>query len=199
MSILKPLVRKQGPPHVRKYLKNHGNDMISNIMVCRVPIQKGIDRFINLITAGKYNKNKTKLKYEDMYHLYLVVENEKNTDYRYEKHHVVTIGRTTKLGKDCIGVPMTKEIRVNDFFDNAIQIQGTNFWLYDAVTNNCQVFVMNLLAANGLMNDKLAEFIKQDAEKIIDKNVGKLARLVTDLAGVADRIVYGKGLIENVI
>jgi hypothetical protein len=199
MSILESLVRHRAPPDIRKYLRNHGDDMISNIIVCREPIQKGIDKFINIVTAGKYNRNKKKLKYEDMYHLYLSIENEHNERFRYEKNHVVTITKTGRTGKDCMGVPMTKSIKVSDFIFNGEQqqLKADEFWLYDAVTNNCQVFVMQLLAGNGLLNDKLANFIKQDAEKIIDNNVSKLARFVTDLAGAGDRIIYGKGIVNE--
>jgi hypothetical protein len=199
MSFLEPLVRHNAPPAVRKFLRQHGSDEIINMIVCRIPIQKGIDKFINIITAGKYEKNKTRMKYEDMYHLFIVAElynparGRQTVRYRIEKNHVVTITRTTKFAKEFMGVPMSKSIYVSDLFANAEKVQGSNFWLYDAVTNNCQVFIMNLLGSNGLLNEGLSEFIKQDAEKIINKKVGKIARFITDIAGVADTLVYGKG------
>jgi hypothetical protein len=196
MSLLAPLVRKDAPPDVRKYIKRHGDDEIVNILVCRKPIQKGVDKFINIITAGKYDRNKTKMKYEDMYHLYLVLENDHNQTYKWEKNHVVTVTKATSLCKNYIGVPMTRSLKVYEMFDKALKSQGNNMWLYDAVTNNCQVFVMNMLASNGLMTEKLADFIKQDAEKIIDSNTRAIARIFTDIAAVGDKFIYGKGLLK---
>jgi hypothetical protein len=198
MSILSPLVRKNAPPKIRKYLKEHGNDVIIRIIVCRTPIEKAIDRVIDWISLGSYSRNKKLLNYDNMFHLFLLVttvdKSGKIQKYRYEKNHVASVEKTNKQGKECLLVPLKEKITVSEFFKNGETLQGKSFWLYDAVKNNCQRFVMSLLTANGLIEDYLTKFIKQEADQIIDGYVESFSRFVTDIAGVGDVILHGKSL-----
>jgi len=60
--------------------------------------------------------------------------------------------------------------------------KGKDFATYDVRTNNCQIFVSNLLKANGLYQESDGEFIDQHAEKLLPKWAGNFANKATGMA-----------------
>jgi len=74
--------------------------------------------------------------------------------------------------------------------------QGDRFFLYDAFTNNCQDFIVDLLQANGVANAQNVAFVKQPLEGVVKDLPGytsKLARFATDAAAIADVAIKGRG------
>jgi hypothetical protein len=68
------------------------------------------------------------------------------------------------------------------------------FFTYSAYDNNCQHFLLNLLRANGLANEELTQFIKQDTESIFSTNsaIRKLSNNITDIRGRTTEILGGR-------
>jgi hypothetical protein len=72
---------------------------------------------------------------------------------------------------------------------------GEKFYYYDAFHNNCQDFVGNLLAASGLLGPDIAGFIKQPVDQLVKEIsiTDRIARGITDLGGIVDVGLQGKG------
>ena len=67
------------------------------------------------------------------------------------------------------------------------------FFPYHPSTNNCQDFISGVLQANGIRDQNVYSFVKQDTS-VIFKNKGWLsstAKQITDLGGYADVILQG--------
>ena len=82
----------------------------------------------------------------------------------------------------------TGPVRVKEFWNNGIKLFGgeKNFYTYNHISNNCQIFLSNLFKANGWLNKSLENFILQDVDKIM-KNKGllnKFAEIATDISGI---------------
>ena len=68
------------------------------------------------------------------------------------------------------------------------------FYSYSSYDNNCQYFVLSLLYANGINDDGLTSFIKQDTEDIFRNNpyLRRFSNNVTDIDGRLKFIQGGK-------
>ncbi len=66
-------VRSFASPEFRKNLTDYGDYMITEAYVGRQPVDKNILRVVNMITLGTFDKQKEKLKYDKVYHLYLLM------------------------------------------------------------------------------------------------------------------------------
>ncbi len=187
--------RKGPPPQIREFLAKNGNQLIRSLVVCRVPIYKVIDKALNLISLGQWQKNKDKYHFDDLFHLYTYVTLADGKIYRMEKNQVVQVRQVSAIEPkgECrsVGAP-AKPLTLGELFKNG-EAQQSSFWNYNPVNNNCQVFVMNLLQGSGLLTKDLTDFIKQCAECVLNGYTSTIAKGITNLAGRADILLHGKG------
>lgn len=191
-------IRKGPSPKVRDFLKEKGNLTIVKMYVCRTPIYSAIEYVMNLITLGEFQRNKAKLNYDKLFHLFIVVLLQNGEHYRIEKNEVVVIEKIKYNdinNAECIDIPIKKSITTKQLLSNAENYQGSDFWLYDARDNNCQVFVLSCLVGSGLGTSQDYKFIKQDASQLLSGTSHKISRIITDLAARFDILKYGRGLI----
>jgi len=158
-----------------------------------------VQKVLNFITLGKFDQAKKDLNYDTMFHLFTFINLEGAGTYRMEKNEVVRVTKASPPADgDCMIVGLKKELVLGDMFANAIDLQGVStFWKYNAISNNCQVFINTLLKANGLLTDSLNKFIMQDVVTLFTKLPSiteKIASLATDTAARLDILRSGKGL-----
>jgi hypothetical protein len=194
--------RKDYPPFFREFKKKYGDIRIRNITVCKNPIQKTFDTIINVISFGNFGKMKDKLNYDDMFHLFLMIELDTGQLVRLEKNQVLNIGFMKPLvPKAQLKVPMdpSKHYSINSLLDPLAKKLGVSMYLYNGINNNCQFFVRNVLAEAGLLDKVLNDFIMQDTQKIIGELPG-LSKLIiqgaTDAGAVFDVLLYGRGILK---
>lgn len=173
------------------------NTKISSLAVCRKPIAKALNVVMNLITLGKFNQTKKDLKYDDMFHLYILMKLENGRNLLLEKNQVVNIvDYKSEIDKDCLKIQLNKSLTFTQFLINGEKFQGSTFWQYDPKTNNCQNFVLSCLKGNNLGNESVYKFVKQDAEALVSGFSHTLSKGITNLAGRLDILFKGYGL-EN--
>lgn len=121
MTIFEPIIREikkrqcaiklqthRGPtPKVRKFLQEYGEKEITEITICKTPVEKYIQTTLNVLSLGKFNKNLEKLNYDNIFHLYIYVKIG-NEQFIMEKNEVVEITKTNKRRpkENCMYVPM---------------------------------------------------------------------------------------------
>ena len=64
-------------PSIQKLLNVIGDDNIKHITLAREPLPKATSFIANLITTGGFERKLKELNYDDVYHLFLVVETPK--------------------------------------------------------------------------------------------------------------------------
>jgi hypothetical protein len=181
------------PPGVRKYLTD---EPITSIKVGRMPISKGINTLLNVVTLGGWEKAKREVGYSDAFHLYLVINNK----YRLERNHVIEMYpyRSNK-DEELIDIPLGSKsgnLTLKEFLENTAKKVGPDLQRYDAAKNNCQIAAEQFLRSNGLLTASASSFIKQDIQKVISKlpwYAQWLAKKATDTAHLVDKTVHGNG------
>ena len=165
------------------------------------------------MSFGKFQENKKKQGYDDLFHLYLIVTywdaaSKALKEIKLEKNAVVEVN--TVKGEDyesCYSkqIEVPSDLNLNDliFRGEALyraKVKGTprentSFWTYTAEFCNCQSFVYSLLQGSGLMSPEIEDFVMQNADEILTDRYGiakPFARAVTDLGGRFDVFLYGK-------
>jgi hypothetical protein len=83
---------------------------------------------------------------------------------------------------------ITRGLTLNDLLNGVRKKQGSNFFKYNALYNNCQDFILDLLKGSSISNNNLQNFIKQDVKSIF-KNyplTRKFINTLTDIGGKID-------------
>jgi len=119
---------------------------------------------------------------------YLLVEKNQVINMKYVKENYGSA--------DMMKVNINKKITFGEFLMNAAKGMGSSLFLYDAVSNNCQVFVMSLLKYNDLLTPQLTAFIMQDVKTVLSTSPSYtelIAKLTTEAAAKFDRLFNGAG------
>jgi len=174
----------------KAFLKTHGEEPITNIMIGRVPIAKAVRLGFDLITGGEFEKAHKKLGVDNFFHLFVVI----NKKYRIEKNEVVNQLAWSKAEKEeDMEIPLKEGLTIDQFIQNGAKGNEKVFWLeYQPLGNNCQAWVSMLLKKNGMMTSEANRFVNQDMERLLkelpDYTAG-VSKDITDVASVVNRIL----------
>lgn len=193
-------VRKDYPPKVYRFLMENRNDEIVALEVFRRPIMKAVNTILNLMSFGKFGKEQKKLGYDNFFHLGIIARMRSGKSVVIEKNAVINVGTaynpqsSSKYGGERMRVPVSRPIKLLEFMNRG-EKELANFYHYHPFNNNCQVFVRGLLKANGLLTPQIEKFVFQPIEQLV-QNINpvaqNVAKRITDLGGVADRVVEGE-------
>jgi hypothetical protein len=177
----------------------YGIFAISKIYICREPLAKGVEMFVNIFTRGKYNKLKNDLHYDKVFHLYLMILLSNGMWMLLEKNErpVLKPSEISKVNNyEHLSVALQPDtITLREFVENAITLMGDNeFFIYDSITSNCQKFVTDVLSSNNLWSTNYDLFVNQSINKSLEKVNGlkDVFRKITDVGAIFDQIT-GKG------
>lgn len=191
-------VKAEPSNEFKTHLTQYGFNGITKIYICREPIEKGVELFLDVVTLGKYSNSKNQLHYDQIFHLYLMILLSNGMWLLLEKNETVVLKPSDKTKVDDfehMGVFIEpNRITLNEFINNAIQIMGNNeFFIYDGLTSNCQKFVSDVLMSNGLWNIKYDLFVNQSINESLKevKGLKYAMRKITDVANIASRLVGG--------
>jgi hypothetical protein len=62
------------PSKVSSILTKIGSSKVTKITVCRTPVQKALQQVLNVVSLGQFNKNVKKYNYDELFHLYIIVD-----------------------------------------------------------------------------------------------------------------------------
>lgn len=180
-------LREEGlePPSFRKLLEQVGNQVITGLTLWREPI--AINKFVKLF---KFNTG-----YDDLFHLALNIStNEGN--YNLDKQAVLTFEKGDAKGEKLkINAPDSSTIQT--LIDNTKKRMGkSKYTSYNAKSNNCQDFLLNILDSNSIDTPEATTFIKQDSDAIfkgLPKYADKILNVITTGQAIIDRRLKGEG------
>jgi hypothetical protein len=188
---------KQFPKTARDFLTKYKDAKISNFVIRKNPIQSGVEKVLNFVSQGKYNEIKQDYAYDTMYHLRLDFEiagriymTEKTANIQFRNGMTTEDDEVYKISSD-------KSIPLLTAVENTYKKMGSNFFSYDAFTNNCQNYIMNFLSSNGLLTGDAKNFILQPVDDMVKKlpsYVKKFASGVTKIGSVVDKGLQAIGL-----
>jgi hypothetical protein len=195
--------RKNYPPQSRLVLSQVGNEKIKNMTIARRPIDKNVFGSINLLTRvgtlGAFQNRFKNMPFDELYHLSLIITTESGNRILVEKNEVINISRNVIMTPDTqteqiINLPTN--LTIKELLDATEKRMGNNYYLYNAVRNNCQDFLMGILKANNIGDETDYKFIKQDVAELFKgfSKTEKVLEFATDVASVFDRLVKGNGI-----
>lgn len=199
-------VRLDYSPPIRQFLQANGESVITGLTVYRAPVEKYVKTLASIVSLGKFKELLDK-HYDEVFHLFMKIDLDKQgTSYSIiiEKNAVISIKAFNPNdvinAKSFVLKDITPNLTLNKFLSNA-QNSTTpeQYFKYDALSTNCQAYILLLLDANGLINSNpgAKEFIYQDMDILkqqLPSLSQKIMKSVTDLAGIGDVIRYGYGL-----
>jgi hypothetical protein len=184
--------------HSREVLKKYGDLEIIDLKIVRSPIPAIIDKTINLLSLGKWQKLKEEYKQNTLFHLALLVDVGNDIKFLVEKNEVVDIGYKLISGKkyEFLKVQPLKKITTLQLCERGRERVGNEkFFEYDSHTNNCQVFIKLLLESSNMYYPKCRKFVFQDLNGIfanMPKFIPNLMKNITNIGAIANKVL-GKG------
>lgn len=202
-GLLNPLIAKSYAPHVQAIKNTYGNDKITKMVIVRTPLSKFLNIALNAASLGDFNKVKGKNGYDDFFHLHLNLHLSSGAKLTLEKTEVVNmkVGATRKPKSESMEITTIPNVTLNTLLDNTQKRMKGKYFTYSASSNNCQVFIREVLSANGINDQKYHTFVKQDTEDIFKNNgfLRKTANTVTDIAASANNVtsILNTGLLGS--
>ncbi len=185
------LLRRRPKP-IRKFMENEGQKKIVSIKVCRSPVSKVLKSIINVVSLGMLKRKMKEKSYDELFHLFAVLEFEDGSIKTIEKNErvMVTNGDKSTSNTVCAGKHIMKNpITANKFISDAEKKGDKNFWIYSADKYNCQRFIKDLMNAQGIT--QFDSFIKQDTEDLMPGYVKKFSNAITGIGGIVDFALRG--------
>jgi len=188
------------PKILNDLLEKEGNQIISKIEICRVPLSSKFNNLLQWVSPTKYEKVLREQNYYKLFHLFLVLHLENGNIYKLEKNQRVFVktGEVPKKeGTECRSMEYGLS-NLADFITKAENIPG--FYRYNAFKDNCQKWVVDLLNTNGI--HQYNDFVLQKVEDLVPSYIKTIAQTATDIAGVVDYNIKGgsrAGLFGSII
>jgi len=189
-AINKAAKRNDYPPSMRSALEKYGNNKITSLTIGRNPIQSAIQKIANTLIGDKMKA----LNIDTFFHLFLVIGLDNGMKFKTERNQVLSFTGYPGEVNDSMKVPLNKSIPLQEFFDKTLKRVGNMLFTYSASNNNCQVYLLQLLGSNGLLNDSLTKFIKQDTNTLLSPFLKKVTDTLTDTAASVDTLIHGRGI-----
>jgi hypothetical protein len=184
------------PPKAREILAQYGDTPITEIMVARNPVGSLLTGALNAVSLGDFKKKFKKLPYDKLYHLYMWLK-VGDQNITLEKNEVITmdIDASIRAGSDTMKVPIPAGLTLNVMLANTEKEMGGKFLKYSAYNNNCQDFIMAVLKSNGLGDDAIYSFVKQDTKSLFSDNsfLRKVSNTITDIGARFNTAIFGAG------
>ena len=183
--------RENISPNVDKFMRDHGDEPILEIIISRNVVSSLLTGSMKLISS----QFRERAKSDKLYHLKLLIRTT-HSNVSLEKNEVITISPyQMNYGAENMYVHFPPGISINILLQNTRNEMGNSFLSYSARDNNCQNFVLSLLQANGLSNERNILFTKQSTTGLFSTEMRKFTNTITDIAGKIDIIREGGNLI----
>ena len=179
------------PKVLTDLLEKDGEQIITKIEVCRVPISGAFSKGLNILTLGRLKREMKKKGYDNLYHLYMVLYLANGKVYSLEKNQRVNVLEGKKEGPaDACGPSLTygKE-SLGQFLMDAESRKIKGFYRYNAFKDNCQKWIYDIMNSNQIT--QFNKFILQDVSTLAPAYLSRILRGITDVAGAVDYAIRG--------
>ena len=183
--------RENISPNVDKFMRDHGDEPLLEMIISRNVVSSILTGSMKLLSS----QFREKVGSDKLYHLKLLIRTT-YSNVSIEKNEVITISPyQMNYQAENLYVNFPPGITINILLENTRNEMGNSFLTYSARDNNCQNFVLSLLHANGLSNERNILFTKQSTTGLFSTEMRKLTNTITDIAGKIDIIREGGNLL----
>lgn len=165
--------RSQFPSDQRALLDKYGANTITSIKVGRTPLPSFINTILNILTLGAFQQLMKKSPYDKLMHLFVLITLDTGVTLLLEKNQALNFKKTSAgynpPKTEFMEVPVTGTITFQSLIDKTRAKQSNGFFIYNAISNNCQKFILDMLSSNGILTPDLKNFIYQDVASLFSK------------------------------
>ena len=173
-------------PSVNKFMEQHGNEPITQMIISRTPLSGALVGTVNLLSPNFQKKNQ-----ETLYHLCLIIKTDKS-NFVLEKNSGIEISNYKASQKaQNLHVSIPTGLTLNILLERTKQLMGNNFLSYSSKDNNCGDFVIAVLKSNRLANSSNLLFVEQIIDHLFTDNFRKVSNTITGIASKIDIIRQG--------
>ena len=162
--------RNDYSPNAKKILNKNGKKPINKITIYRTPLSFLLSTALNVVSFGQFERNKP---YDKLYHLFIVCDLNDGSKLLIEKNEVINLVENPKNymneGTESMEVLINRFINVIELLSKTRERMGDKFFLYNANSNNCQNFIVNILRANNLNTPENERFVYQNLNELFKK------------------------------
>jgi len=181
---------------------SHNDSVITGGQVIRTPLPEHIMEVINKSTAGMLKERLKTTSYDNLYHLRIdfqtddgIITIEKNYG-SIDILHNDTRDLTSQSQRMNIG-SIPQGLTIGQVLDNTRKAMGSYYTAYNALTNNCQDFIIALLKANHI-GGNVNSFVKQNLYELIAPELKTIAKEgVKKVINEGLKTEQGKELVSN--
>ena len=183
-------------PLIQKLLTQYGDKQIIGITIIREPIKQYVNILTNIITLGEIDKYKNTYNINELFHLYMIVSLNDGSFIRVEKNEEIDIEKVNSMPQlDPKFVYVCKlpsnNLTLNILLNKTLNTIGqARYFKYDALNNNCQNYLYNILSTNGFnsINPDMKQFIIQDLTQLANKLGDTSKDIMNGLTNIKKRI-----------
>ena len=183
-------------PLIQKLLTQYGDKQITGITIIREPIKQYVNILTNIITLGEIDKYKNTYNINELFHLYMIVSLNDGSFIRVEKNEEIDIEKVNSIPQlDPKFVYVCKlpsnNLTLNILLNKTLNTIGqARYFKYDALNNNCQNYLYNILSTNGFnsINPDMKQFIIQDLTQLANKLGDTTKDIMNGLTNIKKRI-----------
>jgi archaellum component FlaF (FlaF/FlaG flagellin family) len=174
-------------PSVDRFLDEHGDEQITQMIISRNIISSLITSSLNIISPNFKKKNNN----NPLYHLKILIKTDR-AKISVEKNERISISNyKMNKGAENMNVNIPNGLSLNVLLDRTKQLMGGKFLTYSSRDNNCQHFILAMLQSNNLSTSQNILFTKQATQHLFTPQLRKITNTITDLAGKFDILRQG--------
>ena len=127
----------------------------------------------NIVMMGRLDEIREKYGVDELFHLGILFSMQDGSTISYEKGETVLISDKVKdMGEKTVryyDVPISHlHITLNEFVKKSQEnVKPEDYFIYSALRNNCQKFIITSLERNGLMTNEIKKFGKQNTDDFV--------------------------------
>ena len=179
--------RTDYPADQKKLLEKYGSNSITNISVGRTPLPQILTNALNILTLGAFQQILNKSPYDKLYHLFSIITLDNGVKLKIDKTQAINmkpVGNYNPKHTEYITISnIPSGLTFKTALDNTKKSLGSKFFTYDAIKNNCQLFIKTILSSNNLLTKHSQDFIEQDVREMF-KSFQILQKVVHGITAV---------------
>lgn len=183
------------PKAIKDYLDKYGNEEIDSFTICRIPLDAKTKFLTGVLTQGEFQKRAKALPYDDIYHLFCIINLKNGKRVLTERNQRVLLEDASpstlqKVPSNAMSIKVNKKLTLNELINNATAV-NSKIYRYDAISSNCQDYLSTLFKGSGLMTPTIDKYVNQDVSSLLNTTQKTISTATTDIASLVGNIFSG--------
>lgn len=145
-------------------IDKYATNTVVSIKFGRTPLPFLLTKVLQVVSLGAFQTLVKAAGFDKLYHLFAILTLDTGTTILLEKNSTINIKEVSGYNPPRAEYtqPIATNVAFKELLDKTQSKQGAKYFKYSVFTNNCQIFLLNMLQANNLLTPTLKNFIYQN-------------------------------------